>query len=297
MEASTFTDWFMTCFLPHAKNLEGKKVIIGDNLAAHFIEDVINCCEKNNIAFVCLVPHSTHLIQALDVCFFRPMKIAWHKVLSQWKGKNPRLASLPKEDFPKLHQQTLLALDRNDSEADRGAIKRNLISGFESTGVYPYSPKRVLSKLPGYHDPEEDPTEVINSSLIDFLKEQGFSGNNEKTRKSKKTMMHVEPGKSVTCTTADTGLIDAEATPDISDDEHDLGEDKPEVPDNISETLSDCDDTYDVGNYVLIKLKAENTGTYKNFVGQITAILGNDLYNVSFMRFKKGKKMNFFCVS
>lgn len=109
--------------------------------------------------------------------------------------------------------------------------------------------------------------------------------------------MHVEPGKSVTCTTADTGLIDAEATPDISDDEHDLGEDKPEVPDNISETLSDCDDTYDVGNYVLIKLKAENTGTYKNFVGQITAILGNDLYNVSFMRFKKGKKNIFFCVS
>lgn len=103
MEASTFTDWFMTCFLPHAKNLEGKKVIIGDNLAVHFIEDVINCCEKNNIAFVCLVPHSTHLIQALDVCFFRPMKNAWHKVLSQWKGKNPRLASLPKEDF-KLHQ-------------------------------------------------------------------------------------------------------------------------------------------------------------------------------------------------
>lgn len=297
MEASAFTDWFVSCFLPHARNLEGKKVLIGDNLAAHFTEEVVNLCEANNIAFVCLVPHSTHLIQPLDVCFFRPMKIAWRKALLQWKKQNPRLTALPKEAFPKLLQTTLLTLDKSDTE-ERGAIKRNLISGFEATGVHPHNPKRVLVKLPGYHDPADDPAETINSTLVDFLKVQRFSGI-EKTRKSKRTMRNVEPGKSVaTHKTAEAEIEDLqlEATSDISDDEHSLNEDEAEVPgtaDETSETLS-VQTTYAEGDYVIVKLKAENTGLYKFFAGEITSIVDTDVVSVSFFRFKKGKKLNFF---
>ncbi|KAK6167093.1 hypothetical protein SNE40_021197 [Patella caerulea] len=73
-EARTFSDWFFTTFLPHAKRLAGKTVLIGDNLSSHFTSEILKSCEENNIAFVCLPPNSTHICQPLDVSFFAPMK-------------------------------------------------------------------------------------------------------------------------------------------------------------------------------------------------------------------------------
>lgn len=52
----TFTDWFKSTFLPFAKQLEGRKLLLGDNLASHFSMKVIKLCEENNIGFVFLPP-------------------------------------------------------------------------------------------------------------------------------------------------------------------------------------------------------------------------------------------------
>lgn len=102
IDSITFRHWFRSAFLPHAKGLPGKKVLIGDNLSSHIDVDVLNECEQNDIAFVCLVPHSTLLCQPLDVGFFRPMKSAWRSVLTNWKLQNPRLSTVPKDTFPRL---------------------------------------------------------------------------------------------------------------------------------------------------------------------------------------------------
>ena len=72
-DAISFDDWFRTIVLLCARQKEGKKVIIGDNLSSHFSIDVIRLCEEHNISFVCLVPNSTHLSQPLDVAFYAPL--------------------------------------------------------------------------------------------------------------------------------------------------------------------------------------------------------------------------------
>lgn len=107
MEASCFTDWFSTVFLPHAKLLDGRKVIIGDNLASHFTNEVLDLCKKNDISFVCLPANSTHRCQPLDVAFFRPFTAAWKSILTEWKMKNPKHATVQKDIFPSLVQQAL----------------------------------------------------------------------------------------------------------------------------------------------------------------------------------------------
>ena len=76
IKASCFTDWFRSTFLPHAMNLPGKKVLIGDNLSSHFTDEVLELCNDNNIVILFLPPNSTHLTQPLDVSFFRPLKTA-----------------------------------------------------------------------------------------------------------------------------------------------------------------------------------------------------------------------------
>ena len=62
-DEATFEDWFFNMLLPHAQQQEGKKVLLGDNLSSHLSEAVVKACKENDIAFVCLLPNATHLLQ------------------------------------------------------------------------------------------------------------------------------------------------------------------------------------------------------------------------------------------
>lgn len=99
-DSNCFEDWLLKIVIPHFKNKPGKKILIGDNLSSHLTISGIKACSKHNIAFVFLPPNSTHLTQPLDVSFFRPLKIAWCKILTTWKigaGKMNRLS--PSRNF------------------------------------------------------------------------------------------------------------------------------------------------------------------------------------------------------
>ncbi|KAJ4439001.1 hypothetical protein ANN_14956 [Periplaneta americana] len=180
------------------KRLEGKKVLLGDNLASHFNPEVLRVCEENDIAFVCLPPNSTNILQPLDVAFFRPFKQAWRNTLLQWKLKHPKMVGIPKPEVPSLLKCTLEKMDlappkRPDGE--KSAIKRNLMKGFETCGIVPLNQDKALSKLP-----QEDHNVIendMNSSLIEFLKEQRFGSAVSRPRQKKKRL-RVQPGKSVT---------------------------------------------------------------------------------------------------
>ena len=123
----------MNIVIPHTRKLSDKKVLIGDNLSSHLSEEVIDSCEKKNIAFVFLPANSTHLCQPLDVSFFRLMKIAWRKIVEKWiKGPGRRQATIPKDTFPQLLSSLTDAITTN--------AKSNLKSGFEACGIFPLNP-------------------------------------------------------------------------------------------------------------------------------------------------------------
>jgi len=46
-DAYEFRKWFFNVFLPHAKTLQGKKVLLGDNLSSHLTMDVIDACRNS----------------------------------------------------------------------------------------------------------------------------------------------------------------------------------------------------------------------------------------------------------
>ncbi|XP_060810031.1 uncharacterized protein LOC132904125 [Amyelois transitella] len=197
-DAPSFRDWFVSCFMPHAKRLPGRKVLIGDNLSSHLDEQVIKLCSENDIDFVCLVPHSTHLCQPLDVAFFRPMKTAWRQVLTNWKMQNAKLSSVPKDTFPHLLTNALNKMDEvqpkpNSEYKDiTSGIKRNMMSGFRAAGIYPFNKQKVLDRLPK----EDIGGQEIESALTNFLKESRYgSSSNQSTRKKRR--LDVAPGKSI----------------------------------------------------------------------------------------------------
>lgn len=80
---------------------------------------------------------------------------------------------MKKEEFPELLSNTLDKMN----EAKQEAIKRDLVSGFEATGVVPLNRNRILNKVP--HDSDEGQQEQFReqyqNSLVTFLKEKRYA--------------------------------------------------------------------------------------------------------------------------
>ncbi|XP_052740496.1 uncharacterized protein LOC128199899 [Bicyclus anynana] len=182
-DSNLFEDWFETIILPWAKNKPGKKVLIGDNLASHINVKIVKYCEQNDIRFVFLPTNSTHITQPLDVCYFGPLKKLWREILLNYKIKNPRETTIHKGHFPDLLKKLV----------DKLNVKtHNIISGFKSTGIVPFNPDKVISKLPD--SDQQTMSYSIDNALLDWLKETRSADPNKKVRNKK---LDVPPGKSV----------------------------------------------------------------------------------------------------
>ena len=135
-----FTDFFTSLALPILKKLPGKKILVGDNLSSHISDEVISLCQQHNIEFVCLPANSTDKLQPLDVGYFGPMKKAWRKILLDFKLKNPKEATIPKADFPRLMKALL------DKEELDGKTK--MPAAFQKCGLHPINPEEALVRIP-----------------------------------------------------------------------------------------------------------------------------------------------------
>jgi len=185
-DMSMFEDWFITCFLPACHNLDGPKVIIGDNLASHLSLEVIQLCEKNNIHFVLLPPNATHLCQPLDVAVFRPIKRCWRNTLDTWKVKNS--GTIPKSEFPKLLRNTLEKLSET--------MQNNIKSGFSATGIYPFNKQKVLNKVPSRSEEnDDDKSRSWTEAFVDILSDVRNKKDTVKKFRGKK--INISAGKSV----------------------------------------------------------------------------------------------------
>lgn len=105
--------------------------------------EVIELCEKYNIKCVLLPPNSTQLTQPLDVAFFGPLKKTWRKILTNYKVKNPRQASLNKCHFPPLLKHVM-------DDVNMGK-KENLVSGFKAAGIYIHLTQKSFEKGSGIY--------------------------------------------------------------------------------------------------------------------------------------------------
>ena len=192
-DETTFTDWFFTMILPILRKKEGKKVLIGDNLSSHLSQSVIDACSKYNIAFVCLFPNGTHLLQPLDVAWFAPLKKRWWNMLEDWKKSSKGLKhkdALPKEEFSKLLKKLAGRLDEN------GAASENLVNGFHKCGLFPFNPDAVYELLPSEN--VMSPRKALDESLLQHL--QGLRevpADEAPTKQTKRKRFDLEPGKSI----------------------------------------------------------------------------------------------------
>jgi hypothetical protein len=111
------------------------RLLIFDGHGSHQTAQFREFCLKQEILTLCMPPHSSHILQPLDVSCFGPLKKAYgHQIENKLRlGINHITKQEFLPAFFTAHQQVMTS--------------ETITSGFRATGLVPLDPERVLSNL------------------------------------------------------------------------------------------------------------------------------------------------------
>jgi len=111
------------------------RLLILDGHGSHTTEQFENYCKEHAIVTLCMPPHSSHLLQPLDVGCFGPLKVAYGKEVGHVMSCG--INHITKAEFLPLFRASFYA----------SINAKNAAGGFRGAGIVPYDPDAVLSTL------------------------------------------------------------------------------------------------------------------------------------------------------
>jgi hypothetical protein len=118
-----------------ASTIGGYRLLIIDGHESHCSIEFRDRCQEKNIIYLCMPPHSSHLLQPLDIACFSPLKRAYSDEISAL-ARN-RITSISKEAF----------LPGFKAAYNKAISEENIQAGFRGAGLVPYDPEVVILKL------------------------------------------------------------------------------------------------------------------------------------------------------
>jgi hypothetical protein len=139
--------WLKDVFDRYTKAKARRKwrLLILDGHGSHITMKFIDYATKNRIIIVVFPPHSTHRLQPLDVGLFGPLSTAYSSELTQHQQASQGRLPVRKADFFHLFWPAYT----------RSFTKKNILSSFKATGVWPKDPSPVLIKFQPHTPPDQ----------------------------------------------------------------------------------------------------------------------------------------------
>lgn len=128
METEVFENYFIKTFVPDTRlNIPHNQpiLLLYDGHSTHITVKIIEHARANNTTIIKLPPHSSHLLQPLDLSVMKPMKDNWDRSLVKWQRLHYG-SKLPKKEFSRLITEIWHNLDRI-----------TIRNGFSKGGIYP----------------------------------------------------------------------------------------------------------------------------------------------------------------
>ncbi|CAC5411452.1 unnamed protein product [Mytilus coruscus] len=125
MDTELFENWFDQVFIPFC-GTRRPVLLIFDNHDSHINIDLIEKAKASNIHIIGLPPHTTHLLQPLDVAIFGPLKEKVNQ-LAVTVGNLNKSATIGKSKFPALLNTAI------DQTVTLARVKES----FKKSGMYP----------------------------------------------------------------------------------------------------------------------------------------------------------------
>lgn len=130
MQSDVFENYFQNSFLKTIGN-ERPVVLIYEGHATHIGLKVIQMAIDAGVTIIMLPPHSSHILQPLDLSVMKSVKVKWDPALVSWQRKHIG-QKLPKSEFS-------IILGHIWSETPREVI----INGFRKAGLFPFNNKVI----------------------------------------------------------------------------------------------------------------------------------------------------------
>jgi hypothetical protein len=111
------------------------RMLVLDGHESHINAEFDEYCKVNNIIPLCLPAHSSHLTQPLDIGVFGPLKKAYSNQISFLARAN--ITHITKDDFFPAFKAAFAAV----------FTEQNIKGGFQGSGLIPWNPEAVISKL------------------------------------------------------------------------------------------------------------------------------------------------------
>ena len=111
------------------------RMLILDGHESHMSAEFNHYCKENKIIPISMPPHSSHLVQPLDVALFRPLKHAYGEEINDFVRAS--INHITKSEF-------FIAFK---AAHDKTFTEDNIKAAFRGAGVVPWDPDSVISKL------------------------------------------------------------------------------------------------------------------------------------------------------
>ena len=100
MEEETFSNYSLRSFIWNI-HPERPAVLICDGRTSHIGVGLIENGRKENVVILKLPPHTSHVLQPMDLCVFRPLKLMWDEEIIKLQLRN-YARKLPKSRFSSI---------------------------------------------------------------------------------------------------------------------------------------------------------------------------------------------------
>jgi len=137
-------EWLTTVFEPVTRPADPthRRLLIMDGHGSHITANVVAYCMEHTIDLLILPPHTSHMLQPLDVGVFSPLK----RALAAETDAVTRLDSgrIQRVEWTEMYIRARV----------KALTSSNIASGWRASGLQPLSPITVLEKLPSTLAPQ-----------------------------------------------------------------------------------------------------------------------------------------------
>ena len=150
--------WLTEVYHPHSlQRIQpgGKRLLILDGHNPHANLRFCEFCDANGIIVFCLSPHSTHLLQTLDVGLFAPLQKHCGKAVEDYYLTTG--AGIRHRQFLSLYKTARL----------QAFTQRNIEASFRKTGICPFNSRTVLASAINLRRTSGSATASVQIYLLD----------------------------------------------------------------------------------------------------------------------------------
>lgn len=134
MDTDTFTEYFCNTFLKSIPK-ERPVVLVYDGHTSHTSLALIEKAIEENVVILKLPPHTSHVLQPMDLSVFKPLKQEYDKAVIEWQRKHYGV-KMPKSKFAEIISTVW-------SKCDTTIIQ----SGFRKAGIFPLCADVIPDKM------------------------------------------------------------------------------------------------------------------------------------------------------